>query len=330
MSALRAGHDPGRWAVWARDRWPAYRPWFLREGEAARPTYLGGERALREHMPELLPLYATLVEAAGGGDLFARFMAQYNPPPFATGCAAAALGGAWPLLVRNYDYAPALWERTAWHTDWLGRRVLGNSDCLWGLLDGVNDAGLAAALAFGGRRVVGQGFGIPLVVRYLLQVCATVPEAVEVLARVPCHMAYTVTLVDAMSRHATVFLSPDRAAAVSEQRVATNHQRAVEWPEHALSTASVVRQRAVEAAIASPGASHASVVGRFLAPPVWSGRYAAGAGTLYTASFEPRSPSMTLWWPGARWRLDLGAFEEGVRDIELGAGIASPGASDVT
>ena len=42
------------------------------------------------------------------------------------------------------------------------------SDCLWGLLDGINDAGLAVSLAFGGR-ATREGFGIPLVVRYLLE-----------------------------------------------------------------------------------------------------------------------------------------------------------------
>ena len=48
------------------------------------------------------------------------------------------------------------------------------SDCLWGLLDGVNDAGLAVSLTFGGRRVLGDGFGIPIVIRYLLETCETV------------------------------------------------------------------------------------------------------------------------------------------------------------
>ena len=55
----------------------------------------------------------------------------------------------------------------------LERRVIGTSDCLWGLLDGVNDAGLAVSLTFRGRRVLGDGFGIPIVVD-LLEVCETV------------------------------------------------------------------------------------------------------------------------------------------------------------
>ena len=56
------------------------------------------------------------------------------------------------------------------HTRWV-RAVIGSSDCAWGLLDGINDAGLAVSLAFGGRKVVGSGFGVPLVVRYLLETC---------------------------------------------------------------------------------------------------------------------------------------------------------------
>ena len=62
---------------------------------------------------------------------------------------------------------------------------MGTSDGLWGLVDGMNDAGLAVSLTFGGRRVVGDGFGVPLILRYVLQTCATADEAGEVLARVP-------------------------------------------------------------------------------------------------------------------------------------------------
>ena len=51
------------------------------------------------------------------------------------------------------------------------------SDCLWGLLDGMNDAGLAVSLTFGGRPVLGDGFGIPLVMRYVLETCEDVAEA---------------------------------------------------------------------------------------------------------------------------------------------------------
>ena len=112
------------------------------------------------------------------------------------------------------------------------------SDCLWGLLDGVNDAGLAVALAWGGRHARGAGFGITLVVRYLLETCETVEQAATTLARLPVHAPYNLTLADAQGGAATVYLGPDRAARVVLPAVATNHQEQVDWPEHALATRS--------------------------------------------------------------------------------------------
>ena len=53
-----------------------------------------------------------------------------------------------PVLARNYDYAPERLEGSILHTRWV-RPVIGSGDCAWGLLDGLNDAGLAVSLAFG-------------------------------------------------------------------------------------------------------------------------------------------------------------------------------------
>ena len=156
--------EPGpRWAGLFAELWPAYRRWWLREGADARPTYLQCFRALRQHMPELLPLYEKLCDLAGGGDLAARFLSFYRPPPYLSGCSQAIWPGAEPVLVRNYDYDPHAFESVVLHSAWDGRRVMGTSDGLWGLVDGMNDAGLALSLTFGGRRVVGDGFGVPLI-----------------------------------------------------------------------------------------------------------------------------------------------------------------------
>lgn len=98
-------------------------------------------------------------------------------------------------------------------------------------MDGVNDAGLALSLTFGGRRQVGDGFGVPLILRYVLQTCATADEAARVLARVPTHMSYNVTAVDAKRRYATVQMAPDRPALVTNAAVATNHQSTVQMAQ---------------------------------------------------------------------------------------------------
>ena len=111
-----------------------------------------------------------------------------------------------------------------------------------GIAGRVNDAGLAVSLTFGGRPQVGQGFGIPLVIRYVLEVCGTAGEAVRVLRRVPVHMSYNVTVLDRTGRWATVYLAPDRPARVTDRAVATNHQGEVEWAPYATAIRSVERQ----------------------------------------------------------------------------------------
>jgi predicted choloylglycine hydrolase len=167
-----------RWRRSFQTMWPAYRAWYLTEGAAARPDLATCRRMLKKWMPELMPTFERLVSLAGDDPLVARFLSMYRPPGFVVGCSQIAFTGeGGPALVRNYDYPATRAEGLIYETAWTGRRVIGMSDCLWGLLDGVNDAGLAASLTFGGRPTVGDGFGIPLVIRYVLEVCADVTHA---------------------------------------------------------------------------------------------------------------------------------------------------------
>jgi predicted choloylglycine hydrolase len=204
----------GRLAALFDRSWPSYRAWFLREGIEARASYAEGLWALERWMPELVGTYHRLVDAVGGGDLEARFLSHWTPPPIATACSLAAWTYDERVLVRSYDYPPTLCDTTALATSWDGTRVLAMSDCLWGAVDGVNEHGLAVAIAFGGRTVVGQGFGIGLVVRYLLQVAHDVDEATALLRHVPVSMAYNVALVDRAGGAAIVSVSPDRGTQV--------------------------------------------------------------------------------------------------------------------
>jgi predicted choloylglycine hydrolase len=131
--------------------------------------------------------------------------------------------------------------------------VIATTEGIAGVADGINEDGLAVSLAFGGRAVTGPGFGIPLILRYLLEVCDRVPVAVRVLLRVPSHMSYNVTIVDRKGEHATVHVAPDRPAIATRKRVATNHQRRIEWPEQARFSRTLERQRHLESLLADPG-----------------------------------------------------------------------------
>ena len=126
------------------------------------------------------------------------------------------------------------------------------SDCLWGLLDGINDAGLAVSLTFGGRRDVGDGFAIPLVVRYLLETCETSPQARAALARIPVHAPQNLTLLDRSGEFLTAYVGPGRAPEFHAVAATTNHQGSVEWPEYARAIRTVERERCVLDLLADP------------------------------------------------------------------------------
>jgi predicted choloylglycine hydrolase len=313
--------EPGpRWAEVFAERWPHYRAWFLQEGEEARPSYATAVRMLRTHMPELLPAYERLVELAGGGDLAARMLSLYTPPPFLAACSQGAWTRGSPVLVRNYDYAPSRFEGLVWHQRMLGRRVIGMGDCLWGLLDGMNEDGLAVSLTFGGRRVLGEGFGIPIVLRYLLETCATVAEARAALARVPLSLAHNVTLVDRGGEVLTAYLSPDREPVFRSFPAATNHQGIVEWPEQARASGTVEREARIVALLEDPAVTPESFADAFLEPPLFSTAYDSGFGTLYTAAYRPAEGVVAYRWPELTWIRSFEAFEEGEYTVSLAEG----------
>ena len=320
FEAISEEHPGPKWQDLFQRHWPAYKRWFLSEGNKARPFYLSSLKQLKKHVPELLPTYEKLVELAGGSDLAARFLSLYRPPAYLSGCSQAVWTGSPPLLVRNYDYNPQLLEGVILKTAWNGCRVIASSDCLWGVLDGMNEHGLAVSLTFGGRRTVGDGFGVPLILRYVLEFCSTTHEAVEVLMRIPSHMAYNVTVLDRNAHFQTVFIAPDRAAIAKPIAVTTNHQKNVEWQQHAQVTASLERERFLQFRLRESHDKPDRLVQSFLRSPVYATAYGHGFGTLYTAVYQPSHGLMHYLWPNAEWQQSFSAFEEGIRVIRFLSG----------
>lgn len=321
FEAIAEDRPGAKWRRMFDRHWHAYSRWFLRQGIRERATYLDCLKAMREHMPEMLPLYEEICEAAGGGDMEARFLSMWCPPAYVGGCSQAIVSGDAPVLIRNYDYSPKLLEGTWMASRLHAKRVVAMVDCLWGVLDGINEDGLAVSLSFGGRTEVGEGFGIPLVLRYVLEFATDVPEAIDLMRRVPVHMSYSVAAVDRAGRHAIVYVTPDRPLEVVERRVVTNHQHKPQWKRHATATRSVEREEALEAALAEGGNADA-MLAVFLRPPVYQTAYGRGYGTLYTAAYRPEDASVALIWPTLDWRQSCACFEEGTRVLTFGEGEA--------
>jgi predicted choloylglycine hydrolase len=190
------------------------------------------------------------------------------------------------------------------------------SDCLWGVLDGINEHGLAISLSFGGRKVIARGFGIMLILRYILEICQTTREVMQVLRRVPVQMAYNLAIADRSGRYATAFIAPDREPIVVPTLASANHQERVEWrPEHERVWETGRRQAILETCLRDPRQTLAGLMGQFFQPPVYRVTHPSGWSTLYTSLYYPETGEMECRWPNHIWCQSFDAFVEGERRV---------------
>lgn len=299
------------WREHVARQWPRYARWYFAETQGLRPDSATCRQALAGAMPELNPWFARInALAAGETERFAAFLSLYRPPAFLTGCSQVALrdkgepdGGT--HLIRNYDYAPERFEATVMRTHWL-QPVLCLTDCLWGALDGINAAGLAVSLAFGGGDQVADGFGIPLIVRYLLETCSNVAEAVAAMHRLSSHMNYNLTLADKAGNLRTLYIGagpqPPRRA---PRPLATNHQDGIVRRPYHIAVASYDREMFLANRLRDPAETAASMTRHFLGPPLFHHRYRQGFGTLYTAAYHCEAGTLDLYLPNQQKTLSI-------------------------
>jgi predicted choloylglycine hydrolase len=290
--------------------WPNYKAWFLSNTTALTPDLMTSQEALRKYMPKIWPTYQHLCHITNADSDLARFLTGFQPPGYISACAQAVIDADEIQLVRNYDYHPELLEGTLLFSAWNDRKVIATSDCLIGVVDGMNDSGLCVSLTFGGRKEIGYGFGIPFILRYVLEFCATTREAVKVLKSIPSHMSYNVTVVDKKGDIKTVMLAPDKKPLVTNDHFATNHQGKVDWPENAHFNQTVKRYNFIKNYLKSKKLSSKELAKAFLHPPLYNTKFTEGFGTLYTSVYQPEKLRMQLLWPTVSIERSFENFEE--------------------
>ncbi|MEV8114388.1 C45 family peptidase [Streptomyces xiamenensis] len=309
---LGAGDD-GRWAALIRETYPPslVADWLTAEGRTDAGA-LAARRLFATHLPELLPSLRRLTAQLEDIPHAGTFLTLAAVRPFWSGCTQIGSGGE---LLRTYDFAPDGVEGTFVRSHLL-RPVIGTQEGGWGLLDGMNDAGLAISLTFGGRKVHGPGFAVVLVIRWLLETCTSVDEALARLRTVPVCIPQNLTLVDA-TRSVTVYLGPDIPLTEAPDACAANHQSET-VPEDGEESEEAQRARRSRERLAVLRAAGPDVAA-LLRPPLHKDGHAQGFGTVYSAHYRPAEGAVTYHWPDAdSWRLSFGSFTEETRTVRLG------------
>lgn len=309
---------PGlKWKKMFDSFWPEYLPWFTASNNAFTPNLHTSQAALLKYMPKMWPIYQYLCNLTNHDPIVARFLTGFQPPIYKSGCSQAVTNDKIIQLIRNYDYHPDLIEGAILLSSWNGKKVIASSDSLIGVLDGMNENGLAVSLTFGGRSIVGYGFGIPFILRYILEFCNTVDEAVATLISIPSHMAFNVTLVDKSGAYKTVLVAPDCAPIITDVAFTTNHQQTIECQKDALFNKTVERSIYLNKLLSEKHISEYKISDTFLQTPLYTTLFEQGFGTLYTAVYYPTTGTVRYRWQNDEILVDFNNFHEVHKSIKL-------------
>jgi predicted choloylglycine hydrolase len=235
----------------------------------------------------------------------------FRPPIGA--CSAIMTEGVYG---RNYDFKPRYYgARFAFVQASGSYASVGASEQLTSRLDGMNEHGLTIGLHLVRMRPRYPGLSCALMVRIVLDQCATTAEAIAMLRRLPHATQYNYSLLDANGVAAVVEAVPGSVAVRTGGALAcTSHfQSALLRPLNRRAGHSQQRLPPLEAW----AAQHLSAEATFTAlnrstSPAFHHGYLRGAGTLHTIVAEPSKKRLLIGIGG-----DAAALEEDMLDVNF-------------
>ncbi len=213
----------------------------------------------------------------------------------ARGCSAVMTGG---LYGRNYDFNVRQYDKilAAIKPDGINASV-GFSDRFTGRDDGMNEHGLCVGLHYVNDKKWQPGLVCILIVRIVLDQCATTREAIEMLRRVPHGLSFNYSLIDASGDAAVVEASPTAIEIRRGRQLAcTNHFQSPELQAYNRRVpGSHRRLPPLESwACAQPVEERLFGLLNSSKSPVFDHGYAKGSGTLHTIVCTPATKEMLV------------------------------------
>jgi predicted choloylglycine hydrolase len=248
---------------------------------------------------------------------FERAVAEYSNGRLRypkRGCSAVMTGGVYG---RNYDYDARRYDRILVAIQPKGVNAsVGFSDRFTGRVDGMNEHGLCAGLHMVNEAIWQPGLVCILIVRIVLDQCATTREAVALLRRIPHGLGFNYSLIDASGSAAVVEASPAALTVrEGEQLACSNHFQSSGLQAYNRRNPGSYRRLAALEKFTSEKPTAATLfeaLNRSLSP-VFDHRYASGSGTLHTLVCTPATRQMLVGVGGDATAecIDLGSWSRG-------------------
>src|SRR3954447_910032 len=233
------------------------------------------------------------------------------------GCSAVMSGGVYG---RNYDFRPRGYEARFALVQASGSYAsVGGSHQLTGRLDGMNEHGLTIGLHLVRARPRSPGLTSVLLVRRVLDSCATTAEAVDLLRRLPHAMAYNYSLLDAGGVAAVVEAGAGAVAVRGGDRLAcTNHFQSPQLTRLNRRVAHSIRRLPPleDWAARELSAEQMFKALNFPASPAFQ-NYGNGTQTLHTIIAEPAKQRLLIGVGG-----DAAALDEDMLDVDFEVWVA--------
>jgi predicted choloylglycine hydrolase len=218
---------------------------------------------------------------------------------------------------RNYDFRPRHYGARFVLLKARGSHAsVGASESLTGRLDGMNEHGLTIGLHRVRISPRFPGLAATLIVRLVLDQCASTAEATALLRRLPHAMQYNYSLLDANGAAAVVEAAAGTVAVrAGEWLACTNHfQSPLLGPLNRRPTHSRNRLPPLETwAEQQLGAEAMFAAFNHSKSPAFHHGYRRGAGTMHTIVGEPSKKRLLIGIGG-----DAAALEEDMLDVDFG------------
>lgn len=194
------------------------------------------------------------------------------------------------FMVRNYDFHPQTYEGrfSVFQPTDGGYAMIGPTSRIIGRMDGMNEKGLAMGYNFTHRKKPGDGFVCYMIGRIILETCATVQEAVELVKAVPHRGSFSYVVTDLSGETFVIEASP-RAVDVRKTNVCTNH---FEIQAHENRNYLKDSHQRLETIVSQPkettDAYKAYRLFNDMDKGVFSSDYKSWAGTIHTSVYLPK------------------------------------------